>query len=104
MAEYTAQVKKAVADSEGVAVSADGKSMTVTYSDGKKHDNVHLALWSENGGQDDLKWYAAESVSGKWRCTVDLTAHNTKGKYKIHVYSVDGGVYTKQAEYMATVK
>lgn len=103
LAEYTAQVKKAVSASEGVTLTADSKSMIITFADEQKHDHVQCAVWSEKGGQDDLKWYNSENINGKWRCTVDLTVHNTKGKYQIHVYSIDGGVYTKLTEYTATV-
>lgn len=105
LAEYTANVEKLAPAFDNVKVSDDCKTMTVTFATKEKHEHIHYAVWSDVGGHDDLLWYAAsEAKDGTWSGTVDLTRHNTQGKYYIHVYGIDGGVYTKLAEYTANVE
>ena len=62
--------------------------MTITHAADGGSANVRFAVWSEQGGQDDMQWYtAAKDASGAWTYKVDLTKHNTVGKYNIHVYA-----------------
>lgn len=104
LAEYTANVEKLPQGYGSITISDDHTTMTVTYVPADPNANVHYAVWSDEGGQDDLQWYSAEiDESGAWNYTVDLRAHNSTGKYNIHVYRIDNGVYTKLAEYTADV-
>ena len=49
--------------------------------------NVMFAVWSEQGGQDDLAWYTGNrNADGNWETTVDIRDHKTAGKYKVDVY------------------
>ncbi|NSC61485.1 N-acetylmuramoyl-L-alanine amidase, partial [Dorea formicigenerans] len=53
----------------------------------KEIKQVQFAVWSDEGGQDDLIWYDAnQSTSGKWETTVDIYNHKTEGAYNVHTY------------------
>ena len=68
-------------------VSADYSKMQITVKNAGEYEKVMIPVWSEANGQDDLVWYAAKKGSdGNWTYTVDLTAHNSTGRYQIHVY------------------
>ncbi|MCI5874684.1 MAG: GBS Bsp-like repeat-containing protein [Roseburia sp.] len=48
---------------------------------------AYFAVWSENGGQDDLVWHVAEQVSeGMWRKDLSIATHKTAGTYQVHLY------------------
>lgn len=48
---------------------------------------VEFAVWSQNGGQDDLIWYAgSENTSGAYTVNVPIKNHKTAGTYNVHVY------------------
>lgn len=68
-------------------IGADKGSMTVEIRDIYQHTAFKLAVWSETGGQDDLKWYDASVVSaGYLKKLIDLRQHKDSGLYHIHVY------------------
>lgn len=50
-------------------------------------DMISYALWSEEGGQDDLQWF---SVPGNHESyfdyEIDLSGYDTKGVYYVHAY------------------
>lgn len=49
--------------------------------------NVYFAVWSENGGQDDLVWYQASRKAGAvWEKEISITTHKTVGIYQVHLY------------------
>lgn len=51
---------------------------------------VYFAVWSEEGGQDDLVWYAAEKSSDrKWDRDILISSHKTAGTYQVHAYGED---------------
>ena len=73
-------------------VSADYSKMQITVKNAGEYEKVMIPVWSEANGQDDLVWYAAKKGSdGNWTYTVDLTAHNSTGRYQIHVYGTKAG-------------
>ena len=52
--------------------------------------NVSAAVWSENNGQDDLRWYSPTLINGEWIVMVDAYYHGyVKGNYKVHYYATD---------------
>lgn len=58
----------------------------VSYGDNIQ--NVEFAVWSEQGGQDDLKWYTANLDQGNtWQVTVPISNHKSAGKYAVHAYA-----------------
>lgn len=53
-----------------------------------KEKNVLVAVWSENGGQDDLAWYTASAIgNGSYVANIAISNHKTLGKYYVHIYA-----------------
>lgn len=51
---------------------------------------VRAAVWSQNGGQDDLKWYSAKNTAdGIWDISIDIKNHKTAGLYYADLYTVN---------------
>ena len=68
-------------------VSQDCRTMRIIVNNAGDYDHVYLPVWSEIDGQDDLVWYdAVRQADGTWAYTVNLTQHQSAGKYQIHVY------------------
>ena len=68
-------------------VSADCNTMQITVKNAEAYTQIRLPVWSTVNGQDDIKWYkASKQADGSWTYTVDLAAHNSTGRYQIHVY------------------
>ena len=59
--------------------------------------NIKVPIWSDNNGQDDLRWYdAVKNSSGNYEVTFNLSDHNyDTGKYFINVYG-DNSTNNKQ--------
>ncbi|KYP16756.1 N-acetylmuramoyl-L-alanine amidase LytC precursor [Streptococcus parauberis] len=58
--------------------------------------SVSIPVWTDQNGQDDLKWYKASKVAtGNYQVLVNIANHNNeKGLYKIHIYgqsTITGG-------------
>lgn len=50
-------------------------------------DTISFALWSEEGGQDDLQWFhTAGNHKGYFTFEVDLSGYETEGVYYLHAY------------------
>ena len=81
-----------------VHVDEDCVGMKIFFDNGEDDTSVVFAVWSDKGGQDDLKWYYPQkNADGLWEAPVDLSAHNTTGKYTIHVSTVKDGVRNRVA-------
>ena len=79
-------------------------TMQITVKNAGAYEKVMIPVWSEANGQDDIVWYAAKKGSdGNWTYTVDLTAHNSTGRYQIHVYGTKAGKQTLIANTTANV-
>lgn len=49
-----------------------------------------FAVWSQENGQDDLKWYeATKDASGVYKSQIDIARHTSSGTYIIHAYARD---------------
>jgi hypothetical protein len=50
--------------------------------------NVYFPTWTEQNGQDDIKWYVGEKLAnGLWKGTIILATHGwQKGTYITHFY------------------
>ena len=71
-------------------VSDDGSGIQVTVSHAESGNQLWIAVWSEENGQDDLQWYLAEQdADGAWNCNVSLSQYCSIGCYQIHVYDGD---------------
>ncbi len=50
---------------------------------------VQFAVWADQGGQDDLRWYNAGRYSdGSFACAVPISNHKQTGTYNVHAYAV----------------
>lgn len=50
--------------------------------------SVQLAVWSEDKGQDDLKWYTIPLKQNVGKAVIDIRQHgNVSGKYIVHAYT-----------------
>ena len=66
-------------------------NLTLKYLKQESDADVRFAVWSQTGGQDDLKWYHAEKQSGKWAASFQIKNHkNDTGIYYIHAYQYIG--------------
>jgi len=54
---------------------------------GKSIKQVSFAVWSEENGQDDLKWYAGQLVGDRYDIEAPLNNHVSSGTYYVHVYA-----------------
>jgi hypothetical protein len=50
---------------------------------------VQFVVWSEAGGQDDIKWYNAVKNGSNYSYTVNVADHASTGKYNAHCYLKD---------------
>lgn len=83
----TAMVSAVPGTRESVKATVDGDDLILALKNTKDWQNVWFAVWSEEKGQDDLRWYMAQKQEkGTYTCVVDLTAHKSVGKYHIHTY------------------
>ncbi len=74
------------------SVKADfnGQILTLTVENAGTYPNARAAVWSETGGQDDLKWYTlTKDQAGIFKEEINLAAHRSTGKFIIHIYSGD---------------
>ena len=85
-----------------IDLSPKCESLTATDLDGKENDytitlknlqvtggakNVQFAVWGEDKGQNDLKWYTASKNSdGSYSYTFKINNHKEFGQYQIHAY------------------
>ena len=50
-------------------------------------NNVQFAVWSEDKGQDDIKWInASAGTNGSWNLDIQMNQFNTYGNYEVHAY------------------
>lgn len=88
--------------SESIAVSSeiseDFKTMKVFFDDGKEHTNVKFAIWNVDSTENMVLWNTAEKQDGMWCGTIDMTAFNQAGMYRIDAYA-DGVTVADAAGY-----
>lgn len=54
--------------------------------------SVSFAVWGNENGQNDLKWYNGTRIDGRnWTATADMMNHLETGLYHVHVYAVING-------------
>lgn len=62
-------------------------SVSGVYSNGA----VKYAVWSDVGGQDDIRWYDASTMGNMASSLFNASQHHGTGTYHIHVYQSDNG-------------
>lgn len=67
-----------------VTVNVSGNSVSINYirSQAQNPYTISHAVWSDENGQDDLKWYSTSQTS----TTVDLSQHSGYGTFHVHTY------------------
>ncbi|MCR8967309.1 GBS Bsp-like repeat-containing protein [Streptococcus zalophi] len=54
----------------------------------KNVNQVRIAVWSDNKGQDDLKWYQPHLTNSKAKVSISILDHsNSSDNYNVHVYT-----------------
>lgn len=100
---------KVSASEVGLKAVSDNVRYTVSVSDVAVPggvQQVRVAVWSDKGWQDDLKWYTASKSGDTYSVTFDISNHKTAGKYYIDVYAKNvmgkevfiGGNYSLNAD------
>ncbi|MCQ2499726.1 MAG: GBS Bsp-like repeat-containing protein, partial [Lachnospiraceae bacterium] len=72
-----------------VVTSADQTSVQAILSNLQTPDRggvVRFAVWSEENGQDDLRWYTAAGPEGNQTATIPVANHRSTGACQIHAY------------------
>ncbi len=62
---------------------------TMTVNDGIPtfSQDLRIAVWSNQGNQDDLQWYnGIEMTNGKYTLPIDISDYKNSGEYQVHVY------------------
>ena len=90
-------VEYAYGDAE-ISISRENEEAAFTVcADGIKNAyNVRFAVWSEDGGEDDLVWYSGKKQeNGIWSADVFREYHNSTGVYNVdtYIYRYDGSRY-----------
>jgi lipoprotein-anchoring transpeptidase ErfK/SrfK len=81
-----------------VYVTVEGSSTAIS--------KIQVPVWSEAGGQDDIKWYGVTKQSdGRFKCTVSIADHKYDvGKYNVHVYlTFENGIMNYACETVADI-
>lgn len=66
------------------------KTYTITLNV-SEYTDVRFAVWSDENGQDDLKWYKAKSVGDTHTVEFNIQDHGSTGIYLVHIYGVKEG-------------
>lgn len=91
-----------------VTASTDRSQYTATIQDirvAAAYSKLLAAVWSQNGGQDDLKWYTAAESGSSATVKIPMVNHKDTGNYFLHLYAqkTDGGMQLVKA-YTFTVE
>lgn len=80
-------------------------TLDVFYETDTEPSRVEFAVWSDQNGQDDIKYYRAmKGDDGIWHASADLSAHQTTAKYTVHVYTTVEGNRSRVAAGYAYVE
>lgn len=81
-------------------LTADGIALVLDSTTVRDYRQVRFAVWSDQQGQDDLKWYPADA-NGK--ALAHYTNHKGYGVYHIHTYENQNGKMVALADNTLTV-
>ena len=73
-----------------VSVQLEGQTAIVQYQPTAAQEAypIQHAVWSEEGGQDDIVWYSADQSTTR----IDLSQHKGQGKFHIETYLNVNGI------------
>lgn len=83
--KITKPVSKTVVNAE---LTSAGISLQVTSTSVNDYSKVKFAVWSDENGQDDIKWYNADKTG---KAVASYENHKGFGNYNIHTYSFETG-------------
>lgn len=88
----TVNVKMLTGVSNGITAKKTGSLTATAYVKGVTGSNFRFAVWSANGGQDDIVWSSAvKQTDGSYGLDISRANHNyDSGVYNIHCYSDSG--------------
>ncbi len=73
-------------------LSGSGKTLRTDIDVSDSFGAVKAAIWSKNGGQNDLRWIDAKKNSDNtWTVLESISAHKDTGIYYIDIYGVQNG-------------
>ena len=72
-------------------LNASQTEVTLKATGMAQASGVKFAVYSEENGTDDLKWYTAKKVNGVWTATGKIINHKSSGKYIAKLYAVPSG-------------
>ncbi len=85
-------------------ISSSGRTLNVSLENGSDYSKVRFAVWGNNDGQNDLKWYSAsQNLDGSWSASIGLASHKETGVYNIHTYGTKDGKNSMVAASTVTV-
>ena len=80
---------KVGAEKLGVETNKEGTKLEIRLEGLEtqgRTDNLEAAVWSDEGWQDDLKWYSLSKEGDAYVCSVDLSLHKSVGIYYTDIY------------------
>lgn len=84
---------KARAATQATTVYRSQGLFQVTFDNIYDSGNVSYAVWSDENGQDDLRWYVANKAGNRtYTGNIPLEYHKGSGVYHLHVYQNGKGL------------
>ena len=77
---------KATASSDGSYFNISAWHVPGTF--GASLKGVQFAVWSDENGQDDLRWYNGNASADSFVNSVKVVDHKSAGVYQVHAYAV----------------
>ena len=75
-----------------ITLENTNNSLNISCSNLGYCNKVSFAVWNDENGQDDLKWYTGKrSSDGTWTCEASTLTHGASGNYNIHIYGTVNG-------------
>ena len=81
-----------ISNAETFNVSANGFSVSCTATDNNAVKNVQFAVWTTNGGQDDLVYHNGVQDGNEWSCSINTgDGHNSEADctYSVKIIATD---------------
>lgn len=73
-----------------VTMDLDNSAVSIRVSNVKNAAVVHIPVWGDASGQNDIIWYTAKKISSTvWEAEIDLLNHQEHGDYQAHIYITD---------------
>ena len=71
------------------SVNSSTYSVSLNNSDYVYDESIEFAVWSVDGGQNDIRWYKASHDENNIYVNIPLKNHRSLGQYLVHVYGHD---------------